>query len=135
MCLPASGWNGDLVVFAHGYIAFNQPLAFQNLTLPDGSTSLPTLVQSLGYAFATTSYRENGLAVLPGLDDIRELVTTFRTDHGIPRHTYLVGASEGGLVTTLLVERSPQLFRGGLAACGPIGDFPQQINYIGDFRA
>ncbi len=133
-CVPASGWNGDLVVFAHGYTAFNQPLAFQNLTLPDGTTSLPTLAQSLGFAFATTSYRENGLAILPGLDDIRELVAAFRAAHGIPAHTYLVGASEGGLITTLLVERSPRLFSGGLAACGPIGDFRQQIDYIGDFR-
>jgi hypothetical protein len=27
------------------------------------------------------------------------------------------------------------LYLGGLAICGPIGDFGQQINYWGDFRA
>lgn len=134
VCIPKSGWNGDLVVFAHGYVAANQPLGFANLTLPDG-TSLPALVQQLGFAFATTSYRENGLAVLTGADDIRALTLAFRAVYGAPRHTYLVGGSEGGLVTALLLEQSPRLFNGGLAACGPIGSFRAQLDYIGDFRA
>jgi pimeloyl-ACP methyl ester carboxylesterase len=44
------------------------------------------------------------------------------------------GASEGGIVTTLLIERHPALFSGGMAACGPIGSFPKQIDYWGDDR-
>src|SRR6185503_13879897 len=133
ICVPASGWNGDLVVFGHGYIAFNQPLDFQHLVTPDGA-SVPDLIQSLGFAFATTSYRRNGLAILEGADDIRELVNLFRTTRGIPGHTYMAGVSEGGIITTLLVEQSPALFSGGLAGCGPIGDFRQQLNYYGDVR-
>ena len=35
-CVPTSGWNGDLVIFAQGYVAYNQPLGFDELTLPDG---------------------------------------------------------------------------------------------------
>jgi hypothetical protein len=134
-CIPTQGWNGDLVIFAHGYTDPNAPLGFQNLTLPDG-TYLPVLVQGLGYAFATTSYRRNGLAILQGMDDIRELAAAFPSIPGAanPRHTYLVGASEGGIVTTLLVEQSPQLFSGGLATCGPIGSFRGQVDYWGDFR-
>ncbi|MCG8350215.1 MAG: hypothetical protein MI924_20815 [Chloroflexales bacterium] len=131
ICMPQN-WNGDLVIWAHGYVAFNQPLDFQNLELPDG-TYLPDLIQDLGFAFATTSYRTNGLAVLEGVDDIRELREIFVTQHGTPKDTYLTGASEGGLVTTLLIEQSPELFSGGLATCGPIGDFRAQINYWGDF--
>ena len=65
ICVPAQGWNGSLIVYAHGYVAFNEPLGFYNLELPDG-TYLPDLVQSLGFAFATTSYRRNGLAILEG---------------------------------------------------------------------
>jgi hypothetical protein len=133
-CIPAQGWNGDLFVFAHGYTDPNAPLGFQNLTLPDGA-SLPVLAQSLGYAFATTSYRRNGLAILEGVDDIRQLVAAFpAVAHATPRHTYLVGASEGGIVTTLLVEQSPKLFSGGMATCGPIGNFKKQVDYWGDFR-
>jgi pimeloyl-ACP methyl ester carboxylesterase len=134
ICIPGAAWNGDLVVWAHGYTAYNQPLDFQNLNLP-GGIYLPDLVQALGFAFATTSYRTNGLAVLQGVDDIRQLVAAFRqTAPRLPAHTYLVGASEGGLITTLLAEQSPELFSGALAACGPVGDFRAQINYFGDFR-
>ena len=133
-CVPVSGWNGDLVVWAHGYRDVTQDLAFQNLMLSDG-TNLPTLAQSLGFAFAATTYRQNGLTILEGLNDVRELVLTFRLLAGrVPGHTYMTGASEGGLITTLLVERSPDLFSGGLALCGPIGNFRKEIEYIGDFR-
>jgi hypothetical protein len=69
------------------------------------------------------------------MNDVRELVIAFRLLAGrAPGRTYMTGASEGGLITTLLVERSPQLFSGGLALCGPIGDFRKEIEYVGDFR-
>jgi pimeloyl-ACP methyl ester carboxylesterase len=135
MCVPQSGWNGDLVVYAHGYVPNlpGTPLDFYNLSLPDG-TYLPTLVQSLGFAFATTSYRQNGLVILEGVDDVRELVAEFDTQYGAPRRRFITGVSEGGLVTTLLAERSPGLFTGAYATCGPIGNFRYQINYLGDVR-
>jgi hypothetical protein len=133
ICVPAAGWNGDLIVYGHGYVAFNEPLDFANLTLPDG-TYLPDLVQSLGFAFATTSYRRNGLAILEGVDDVRELVTQFVEEKGQPGLTYITGASEGGAVTALSAERSADIFDAGLSLCGPIGDFRKQIDYWGDFR-
>jgi alpha-beta hydrolase superfamily lysophospholipase len=69
------------------------------------------------------------------VDDVRELVAAFATAaHQAPVHTYMTGASEGGIITTLLIERYPALFSGGLAACGPIGDFQKQLNYWGDYR-
>jgi hypothetical protein len=133
ICVPATGWNGDLVIFAHGYVAFNEPIDFYHLTFDD--VYLPDLVQRLGFAFATTSYRQNGLAILEGADDIRELVAEFPRVAGRPaHHTYLTGASEGGIITTLLVEQSADLFSGGLAGCGPIGSFQKQLNYVGDYR-
>lgn len=133
ICIPAAGWNGDLVVFAHGYVAYNQPLDFANLTLPDG-TYLPLLVQSLGFAFATTTYQRNGLAILEGVEDVRALALAFAEQHGQPGVTYITGASEGGAVTALSAERSAGVFDGGLSLCGPIGDFRKQIDYWGDFR-
>src|SRR5262245_53516580 len=59
ICMPAT-WNGDLVIYAHGYVGFNEPVAIpeDQLSLPDG-TSVPELVNSLGFAFATTSYSTN----------------------------------------------------------------------------
>ncbi len=135
ICMDSSSWNGDLVVFAHGYVSPYEPVGIpeDQLYLPDG-TSIPEIVTGLGYAFATTSYRKNGLAVVEGVEDIRDLVKIFKNFHSNTRHVYLVGASEGGLVTTLAVEKYPGEFSGGLALCGPIGDFQRQVNYWGDFR-
>jgi len=128
-------WNGDLVIYAHGYVAPNEPLAIpeDQLQVP-GGLSIPAIVNALGYAFAVTSYATNGLAIVPALADVRDLVDVFNSAHPRARFVYLVGASEGGLVTTLALERFPFLFNAGLAACGPIGDFRAQLNHFGDFR-
>lgn len=136
ICMPAEGeWNGDLVIYAHGYVAFNQPIAIpeDQLVLPDG-TSIPETINDLGYAFATTSYSVNGLAIKQGLADLVDLVGIFSTGHGQPDYVYLVGASEGGLITALSVEQYADVFDGGLATCGPVGNFRRQINYWGDVR-
>jgi len=140
ICMPPPPltWNGDLVVYAHGYVPdLGQPVAIpeDQLKLPDG-TSIPGIINSLGYAFAVTSYSANGLAVTEGVADVRDLVRVFRqtVKPGQVNHVYLVGVSEGGLVTTLAVEKFPDVFSGGLATCGPVGDLGGQINYWGDFR-
>jgi len=133
ICVPSSGWNGALLVYAHGYVAPTLPIAIDDPAF--GGTPLSITIQSLGYAFATTSYRRNGLAILEGVDDIRELVAAFPGVAGVvPSRSYLIGFSEGGLISALLAERSPTLFSGVVAACGPIGDFQKQIEYFGDFR-
>jgi pimeloyl-ACP methyl ester carboxylesterase len=133
ICVPALGWNGDLVVYAHGYVPPTVPeLVFAHLDL--NGVYLPDLIQSLGFAFATTSYRKNGLAFLEGTEDMVELVGAFRAAHGVPRRTVAAGVSEGGLVATFLAERVPELFTAAYATCGPIGNFRLQINYVGDFR-
>jgi pimeloyl-ACP methyl ester carboxylesterase len=136
ICMPAPGrWNGDLVVWAHGYVAFNEPVAIpeDQLRLPDGTT-LPDLVNALGFAFATTSYSVNGTAVRQGLADVVDLVQVFKDLKGGVDKVYLTGASEGGLITALGTERHPDVFAAGLATCGPIGSFQGQVGYFGDFR-
>ena len=133
-------YGADLVVFAHGYVAVNESLeipwgqmTFQNPYDTTTPLYLPDIVNSMGYAFATTSYRKNGLAVQEGIADVINLVDIY-SNFGTPAHVYLVGASEGGLVTTLALERRPDVFSGGLSMCGPIGSFTKQVNYWGDFR-
>ena len=128
-------WNGDLIIFAHGYVPVTLPLAipWDQMELPGGVT-MPQVVNGMGYAFATTSYSENGLAVLRGVVDILDLIDVFEQTVGTPNHIYLIGASEGGLVTTLAIERHPGVFTGGMSMCGPIGDFRGQVDYWGDFR-
>jgi len=130
ICMPgADTWNSDLAIYAHGYVPFNEPVAIpeDQLVLPD-TTSIPEVMNGLGFAFATTSYSTNGLAIREGVQDVRDLVDVFRALHGDPRRIYLGGASEGGLVTVLALERFPETFNDGLAACGPVGSFCQQVN-------
>jgi pimeloyl-ACP methyl ester carboxylesterase len=135
ICMPADGWNGDLVLYAHGYVAFNEPIAIpeDQLSLP-GGPSLPEIITGLGYAFAVTSYSVNGLAIREGLDDLRELVDIFSSYYGQPKRVYLVGPSEGGIITALAIERYPDIYDAGISACGPVGNFQAQINYWGDVR-
>lgn len=134
ICVPAAGWNGELVLFAHGYVAPGERLRFPQLVLPGRAGSLPEVVQRAGYAFATTSYRRNGLAVLEGIEDLRELRVAFATTVGPPTKVLATGVSEGGLVVTLLAERHPDEINGALATCAPLGGLRRQVDYIGDVR-
>jgi pimeloyl-ACP methyl ester carboxylesterase len=89
----------------------------------------------LGFAYATTSYQENGLVVVDATKDLQRLVAKFRELYGpIGGDTYAVGVSEGGLIATLATERHSQLFDGTLAVCAPIGDFRRQLDYFQNFR-
>lgn len=135
VCMPSEGWNGELVVYAHGYVGYNEPIAIpeDQLSMDDGP-SLPEIINGLGYAFAVTSYRVNGLAVREGTEDLLDLVEIFRTDYGIPNRVYLTGPSEGGVITALMMEQYPDVFDGAVSACGPVGSFRGQINYWGDVR-
>ncbi len=134
ICMPAT-WNGDLVVYAHGYVAPNRPpgIPEDQLELPGGGR-IDAIVTGLGYAFATTGYISNGLAVIPAQDDLLDLVDVFTREQGPAGRVVLAGVSEGGLIATLLAERSPRVFDGVLALCGPYGDFRRQVDYVGDFR-
>jgi pimeloyl-ACP methyl ester carboxylesterase len=133
--MPEGDWQGDLLVYAHGYVSPFEPVGIpeDQLVLPDG-TSITNTVTSLGFAFAATSYITNGLAVKNAVTDVVDLVDIFATRKGMPAHTYLVGASEGGLITALATERHSDVFDGGLPTCGPVGSLRRQINYWGDAR-
>ncbi|HSQ28632.1 MAG TPA: hypothetical protein VLN49_02215 [Gemmatimonadaceae bacterium] len=125
-------WNGALVVWAHGYVS-----PFEPLHLPDDKvegTPISDIVLNLHFAYATTSYRSNGLAAVDGSRDVEDLLALFRTMIGTPARAYLVGASEGSLSSILALERPSTKFDGGLAVCGPIGYFRGQVDYFGDFR-
>src|SRR5262249_16911744 len=134
ICMPATGYNGMLVVWAHGFQDAGTPVSIPEDQLCKNDFCLPDVVNSLGFAFATNSYRKTGLAILQGADDIRGLTRIFTAKHGRPSKVLLAGASEGGLITALNLEQHPELFSAGVAACGPIGDFSFQLNYFGDAR-
>lgn len=132
---PSANPNADLVIFAHGFVDPSKPVGipYDQLVLPDG-TSIPGLVLQLGMSFAAPSYPTNGLAIVEGVADVKNIATYFKNHYGQPNRVFLTGVSEGGLVTAKAIESAPDVFRGGVAACGPVGDFNYQISYFMDVR-
>jgi pimeloyl-ACP methyl ester carboxylesterase len=139
ICMPdEDDWNGDVLLYAHGYVPITEPVGIpwsqMYLPGPFGPIAVNDLVTALGYGFGTTSYPTNGLAVLPGIVDLVDLVDVFAEKVTTPNRVLLAGVSEGGLITTLAVEWHPDVFDGGMALCGPYGGFHEQVDHIGDFR-
>ncbi len=130
----SSCWNGNLVVFVHGYVAPQLPIGVPQSQLSIGGVSLPALFNQLGYAFAASSFRKNGLAIVEGFNDTLDLTQNILRPLLHPTKVFLIGASEGGLITALSAEKLPGVYDSAGAACGPIGSFQSQINYFGDFR-
>jgi pimeloyl-ACP methyl ester carboxylesterase len=137
VCIPPTGWNGQLVIYAHGFVAPQAPLALptSDLAIIGGNSTLAALLQS-GFAFATTSFRKNGYAVQQAAQDINQLLGYFNTlvAPGSHKNTYLVGGSDGGLIATKLVEEFSQSYDGALSLCAPMGGAAYQTKYLGDFR-
>jgi len=132
VCFPAD-WNGGLVIYAHGYVQPDAPLAIPDD--PFGPAPADEVITSLGYAYATTSYRDNGLVADLAVEDVADLEDEVRrTVRPDPTRVYLAGVSEGGLVAALAAERQGERYTGVLAACGPIGDFVRQLDYFNDVR-
>jgi pimeloyl-ACP methyl ester carboxylesterase len=114
-----------------------------SLDLPGGG-NFATLANSLGYAFAASAYSKNGYAVREGVIDTKALVDYVKglldylraSNPQIPllRRVYVIGASEGGLVTVALLELFPEVFAGGLSACGAVGGWAPMMQYVADYR-
>ena len=131
ICVPVTGWNGQLVLDAHGYVDVYQPKDFYHLDF--GVVNLPFLVQSQGFAFATTTYRQNGLAILEGRTTCSTSSRVHRPGMArrcgplLPAHPKAAGRHAPARAVS-------ELFSSGLAACAPVGSFRGQVNYVGDFR-
>ena len=138
LCVDPAKWNRDLVVFIPGY---HDPASAPTLPQDLSPTAASLLFGRLGYGYATTSFRATGL-IEPDTwigGDLLELVDTAKAvltaaTGRTTRYVYQTGGSQGGLGTVMAVERYPNIFSGGLAGCGPIGDYRRQIEYVADFR-
>ena len=136
ICMPPPDqYNGMLVIWAHGFQDAGTPVSIPEDQLCIGDFCIPEIINGLGFGFATNSYAKTGMAIKQGKADIVDLVSVYAAQKGQPQKVFLVGASEGGIITALALEQRPDIFSAGLSACGPVGNFPAQINYFGDARA
>jgi pimeloyl-ACP methyl ester carboxylesterase len=121
--IPTS-WNGDLVMWAHGYAGDSTVLSVDS-----PPQALRQQFISQGYAWAASSYSENGYDPGIGADDTLALKQFFVNKYGTPAHTYLVGESMGGNVTTLSLEHFTGQYDGALSMCGAVAG-EEEIDYL-----
>ncbi len=121
--IPA-GWNGDLVLYAHGYRLAGSPITLPVIDpLRDG-------LLNMGFGVAYSSYSENGLAIKDGVTRTRQLRGLFASNFGPPKDTYIMGHSMGGLITLMAAEQNPGLFAGALPMCGLMGGTRVETDYF-----
>jgi pimeloyl-ACP methyl ester carboxylesterase len=121
-------WNGDLVIYSHGYVAPGEPIA-----LPEVDP-LPGILTGFGYGVAYSSFSENGYAIKDAVQRTRQLRGIFASRFGMPNRTYLAGHSEGAIIALMLAEKNPKLFDGALPMCGLVGGGPLQVEYLLNLR-
>jgi hypothetical protein len=107
-------WNGELVLYAHGYRG-------QGTTVWVDTTYLRQYYISHGFAWAASSYQTNGYDVGHGVTDTHALLGLFRSLVRQPRHVYMTGASMGGHVAAVEIEKYRD-FVGAMPICGALGD-------------
>ena len=125
--VPDAGWNGTLVVLAHGYRdKADHPGEVDNRAAMDaGFTAIANGLAAQGYAVAATSYRDNGWAVKESINDLTRLRALFNGLVGQPDRALLAGFSLGSLATAELAEKAGGLFDGYLPACGVLAGAPR----------
>ena len=111
-------WNGDLVMWAHGYRGEGFELYV------DAPPIREHLIEQ-GYAWAASSYERNGYSVRQGVDNTKELA-----DYVIgellpeePGRVFISGASMGGHITGVAIEEHHRLYDGAMPICGVMGDY------------
>jgi hypothetical protein len=101
-------WNGDLVMYAHGFrgcIADEASGALVPLTVD--SPPIREYYLALGYAWAASSYAKNCYDVKDGVDSTNRLARIFAEEVGAPERTLITGFSMGGHVTGAAIELFP----------------------------
>jgi hypothetical protein len=109
-------WNGQLVVYAHGYRGTGTVVYVD-------SPALRSHYLTRGFAWAASSYQTNGYDVGQGVRDSHALIGLFReVTAARPKSVYMTGASMGGHITAVAIEEHPRSFVAAMPVCGVLGD-------------
>ena len=119
-----TNWNGILILYAHGYVSQEAPVA-----IPVDAQRVISLVVPQGFAVAVSSFSENGWVVKEGAQRTHQLIGLFTSKFAAPARVYVAGASMGGLIAIRLAETWPNQFAGLLPACAVSGGVTRQYDY------
>jgi hypothetical protein len=138
--VPTTGWNGKLVMWAHGFRG----------TGPNLTVDTPIMRRYLldnGYAWAASSYSKNYYDVRVGVEDTNALALNFvqiaaakgRT-LAAPSKIFITGLSMGGHITAAAIEAEAKAnainkvnYAAAMPICGVLGD-TELFNYFGGYQ-
>ena len=118
-------WNGDLVLYCHGFRRAPQ------LGVSNPGSLREHFIQN-GYAWAASSYGENGYNIATGVIGTHELLKLLNANFGEMEHVYIMGHSMGGHVTARSVTEYPDAYNGALPLCGVVGGGNEQFSFTAD---
>ena len=138
--VPATGWNGQLVMWAHGYAGTGP-----NLTV--GTPIMRRYLLANGYAWAASSYSKNNYDVRVGVEDTNALALKFvaiAASNGrtlaAPTKTFITGISMGGHITAAAIDAEAAAYavnkvkyNGAVPMCGVLGD-NELFNYFAGYQ-
>ena len=138
--VPSTGWNGKLVMWAHGYAG-----AGANLTV--GTPIMRRYLLANGYAWAASSYSKNNYDVKVGVEDTNALALKFVTiaaEKGrvlaAPSKIFITGVSMGGHITAAAIDAEAAAYAvnkvkysGAVPMCGVLGD-NELFNYFAGYQ-
>jgi len=125
-------WNGELVIYAHGFVDGGEPLV---LPEKDNAPEIRDRIVGMGFAWAYCSYRENGLAIKDGAWATRQLQYLFVSSvKAKPSYTWLMGNSLGGLIGVELTETHARDYDGIVTLNGMVGGTKAELDYIAHVR-
>ena len=138
--IPKTGWNGKLVMWAHGYRGTGA-----NLTVD--TPIMRRYLLDNGYAWAASSYSKNYYDVRAGVEDTNALALNFSAiaaakgrTLAAPSKIFITGVSMGGHITAAAIEAEAQMtavnkvkYAGAVPMCGVVGD-TELFNYFAGYQ-
>jgi len=125
--VPA-GWNGTLVMFAHGFRGTG------NVVWVDEPQLRQYFVDN-GFAWAASSYARNGYDPGDGVVDTHDLLQQFPSITGLSaqqvKQVIMTGLSMGGEITTAEIEAYKGDFAGAMPYCGVLAGNDLFNYYLG----
>lgn len=118
-------WNGELVLYSHGFVSPSQTELVVDIP------PLRAYLLSQGYAWAASSYSENGYVIETGIEDTQALNGVFAQAFEPSDRTYTTGVSMGGHIVGAMIERYPDTYAGALPLCGVMGDVALYDYFLG----
>lgn len=141
--VPQSGWNGQLVMWAHGYRGTGEDISAYGSMVP----IMRRYLLDHGYAWAASAYSKNYYDVRAGVEDTNNLALNFvsiaaangRT-LSAPSKIFITGVSMGGHVTAAAIEAEAQQYAnhkvkydGAVPMCAVVGD-TELFNYFAGYQ-